>query len=195
MAFVVVLLVKSLLQLIDFIGAPLVLRAVVFNQLIKTSITLCWRQMASTFSVFSPTYSPLRCVNRATMFTYRRFTPLCLGCNTSSISVVNLVLCWGSALACVDCGAFELVVGWAGLRSIHWQVLATRLHVQGVAQLSILLLEGICNVFSLGEFRAKSLYVLFQVDSLLDQILTFISKLLDLHEQISPLSSALVAAL
>ena len=92
-AFVVVLLAKSLLKLIDFKGAPLVLRAVVFNQLVKTSITLCWCQMASTFSVFCPTYSPLRCINRATMFTYRRFTPLCLGRNTSSVSVEGRVLC------------------------------------------------------------------------------------------------------
>ena len=104
----VVLLAKSLLQLIDFIGASLVLLAVVFDQLVETSIALSWCEVASAFSVFSSTNSPLSCVNRATMFTDRRFTPLCLGCNTSRVSVVNRVLSRRPCLACVNCGAFEL---------------------------------------------------------------------------------------
>jgi len=142
-SFVGVLLAKSLLQLIDFIGAPLVLHAVVFDQLVKTSITLSGREVmppSSAFCVFSPAYSPLSCVNRPAVLTDRRFTPLCLGRNTSSVSVLDRVLSWGPALACIDCGTFALKVGWAGLGSVHWQVFATRLQVQGVAQLTILLL-------------------------------------------------------
>ena len=62
-----------------------------------------------------------------------------------------------------------------------------------MTQLPVLPLERFTHVGAIHEFSLQSLDVLFQIDCFLDEVLSFIRKLLDLKEQVCLLLAALEA--
>ena len=191
---------QFIFQISDFLRSPFILHFVFVDEFVKFLVTVHIMSVVVIIVVtaWSVALSLLMMLFEGLMcFSDRSFgldgsTPArgwCLS-TPDSIVVLGTTLVWKlrsnrTILDSIGC------LNW----SIHLIPLSMGCCAQSLLQLSILTLQLRSNVFSLMHFSFKCLDALWKIDCFGDQVLFFVSQLVDLHQKLGFLFSCLVRSL